>query len=117
MKHPTSRSWTPEDIEKLRHFVETGVSPARTAAHFKRSMVSVQARARQEGFPDRRYLQREGEPYRCVSVRFAPLSLKFSFRFRRHVPGAVGATHRPSFFYPPRRPVELLSDPAVEDRR
>lgn len=61
MKHPTSRSWTPDDIEKLRHFVETGVSPARAAAHFKRSMVSVQARARQEGFPfpDRRYLQRE----------------------------------------------------------
>ncbi len=51
MKHPTRRSWKPEDIQKLRRFVENGVSPTRAAAHFKRTIASVQIKARQEGFP------------------------------------------------------------------
>ncbi len=60
MKHPTSRTWKVEDLEKLRKFVETGASPVRAAVHFKRSLAAVQGKARQEGFPfpDQRDLAR-----------------------------------------------------------
>jgi serine/threonine-protein kinase RIO1 len=51
MKHVTTRTWKPEDFEKLRKFVEAGVSPTRAAVHFKRTVVAVKARAKQEGFP------------------------------------------------------------------
>jgi serine/threonine-protein kinase RIO1 len=51
MTHITTRTWMPEDLEKLRRFVEAGVSPNRVAVHFKRSIAAVKQRAYQEGFP------------------------------------------------------------------
>jgi hypothetical protein len=51
MRHVTSRTWKPEDLEKLRRFVEAGVSPTRAAVHFKRTVLGVKIKAKQEGFP------------------------------------------------------------------
>lgn len=50
-KHVTSRTWTAEDLEMLKKLVANGLSPARVAVHFKRSVSSVQSRARLEGSP------------------------------------------------------------------
>ena len=51
MKHITTRTWTPKQIEELRKLVETGASPHRAAARLKRSVTSVQSKAKAEGFP------------------------------------------------------------------
>jgi hypothetical protein len=61
MTHITNRSWTAADIERLKHLVETGVSAARAAVIFRRSIVSVKAQAKRFGFPfpDERLLKRE----------------------------------------------------------
>lgn len=61
MKYIAKRIWRPEDVAKLKDFVERGVSPMRAAAHFRRSIGAVQERARLEGFPfpDRRVVRRE----------------------------------------------------------
>jgi hypothetical protein len=68
-KHPTNRTWKSEDLEKLRHFAESGVSPARAAAHFKRSIAAIQNKARLEGFPfpDRRDIG-GGPPWKIARV-------------------------------------------------
>lgn len=60
MKRITTRTWTPEQIEELRKLVETGASPHRAAARLKRSVTSVQNKAKTEGFPfaDRRSVKR-----------------------------------------------------------
>jgi hypothetical protein len=49
-KHITNRTWKTEDIETLRKLVTSGVSPSRAAIHMKRSVSSVQSKARMEGF-------------------------------------------------------------------
>jgi hypothetical protein len=60
MRHATTRTWKPEDLEKLRRFVESGVSPSRAAVHLKRSAAAVKLRALMEGspFPDMRDVKR-----------------------------------------------------------
>jgi hypothetical protein len=68
MTHITTRTWRPEDLEKLRTLVESGVSPIRAAVHFKRTVVGVKAKAKQEGFPfpdmrDLKRLQRRKEAW------------------------------------------------------
>lgn len=47
--HPTNRSWTPKQIERLKELANAGASPARIAAATKRSIMSVKMRARQVG--------------------------------------------------------------------
>jgi hypothetical protein len=47
----TNRSWTPEDLDTLKKHVADGSSPARVAVNLKRSITSVQSKARLEGFP------------------------------------------------------------------
>lgn len=61
MTHITNRTWTAADIERLKHLVETGVSAARAAVIFHRSIVSVKSQAKRFGFPfpDERLLRRE----------------------------------------------------------
>lgn len=61
MTHITNRTWTAADIERLKRLVETGVSAARAAVIFRRSIVSVKAQAKRFGFPfpDERVLKRE----------------------------------------------------------
>jgi hypothetical protein len=51
MPRVTKRSWTPEDIERLRHFVATGVSLMRSSVALKRSRLSTQQKAREIGCP------------------------------------------------------------------
>jgi len=46
----TSRSWTDEDLTRLKTLVSKKASPLRASAIFKRSVVSVQAKA-QLGVP------------------------------------------------------------------
>ncbi len=60
-KHASNRSWKPEDLEALRTLVAAGSSPARVSVHLKRSISSVQSKARLEGypFPHRRDVKRE----------------------------------------------------------
>ncbi|MEH2513973.1 mRNA degradation ribonuclease J1/J2 [Nitrobacteraceae bacterium AZCC 1564] len=60
MTHITNRTWTAADIERLKQLVEAGVSAARAAVIFRRSIVSVKAQAKRFGFPfpDERVLKR-----------------------------------------------------------
>jgi hypothetical protein len=51
MSRVTNRSWTPEQIERLRRFVREGVSPARASVVLKRTRESVQNKARNVGSP------------------------------------------------------------------
>lgn len=46
MPHVTSRSWTDNDIERLRHFAQTGASVTRAAAALNRKTTSVAKMAR-----------------------------------------------------------------------
>lgn len=50
-KHQTSRSWTYEDDQKLLAFLSKGFSAPRAAAALKRTVGSVQTRARALGKP------------------------------------------------------------------
>ncbi len=61
MTHITNRTWTAADIERLKQLVASGVSAARAAVIFRRSIVSVKAQAKRFGspFPDERVLRRE----------------------------------------------------------
>lgn len=61
MTHITNRTWTAADIERLKQLVASGVSAARAAVIFRRSIVSVKAQAKRFGFPfpDERVLKRE----------------------------------------------------------
>lgn len=52
-RHVTNRTWLPEQVEELRALVESGASPVRAAARFKRTVVSVKIKAKAEGFPFR----------------------------------------------------------------
>ena len=45
------RKWTPEDDERIRHFVAQGASVMRAAAALKRKHHSVAERARKLGCP------------------------------------------------------------------
>ncbi len=47
----TSRSWTPEQVECLERLLANKVSPARAAVILRRSIVSVQVKARALGKP------------------------------------------------------------------
>lgn len=47
----TSRSWTPEQVECLEKLLANKVSPARAAVILRRSIVSVQVKARALGKP------------------------------------------------------------------
>lgn len=49
MKHPTSRSWTPEQDERLRELLDAGATALRAAAALKRTIGAVQTRARNLG--------------------------------------------------------------------
>lgn len=51
MPHVTSKSWTPEQEAKLQKLIESGASAFKAAAALKRSIISVQAKARQFGTP------------------------------------------------------------------
>jgi hypothetical protein len=50
-KHVTTRSWSDQDVAKLRRFVESGISAARAASHLKRGILSVRRKANSEGCP------------------------------------------------------------------
>lgn len=47
--HLTKRSWTPDDIARLKALAQAGASPARISAALNRSMISVQKLARKLG--------------------------------------------------------------------
>ena len=59
--HVTNRTWTPQDIERLKQMVETGVSAQRASVAFRRSIVAVKSQAKKCGFPfpDERELKRK----------------------------------------------------------
>lgn len=49
--HPTSRSWTEADIERLRELSATGASIVRAAAALNRKTTAVAKIARRHGIP------------------------------------------------------------------
>jgi orotate phosphoribosyltransferase len=49
--HTTSRSWTDEDIARLRELSQRGASVARAAAALNRKTAQVAKKARQYGLP------------------------------------------------------------------
>ncbi len=51
MTHITSRSWTDDDLMRLKTLVSEKATPLRAAAILKRSMISVQVKARELGAP------------------------------------------------------------------
>ena len=51
MPRITSRSWTTEQIERLRMLVDRGISPARASVVLKRPILAVQSKARELGTP------------------------------------------------------------------
>jgi len=59
--HVTNRTWTEQDIARLKEMVETGVSAQRASVAFRRSIVAVKAQAKKCGFPfpDDRMLKRK----------------------------------------------------------
>lgn len=59
--HVTNRTWTAQDIERLKQMVETGVSAQRASVAFRRSIVAVKSQAKKCGFPfpDDRMLKRK----------------------------------------------------------
>ncbi|WP_424630258.1 hypothetical protein [Bradyrhizobium sp. SYSU BS000235] len=59
--HLTNRTWTPQDIVRLKQMVETGVSAQRASVAFRRSLVAVKSQAKKCGFPfpDERELKRK----------------------------------------------------------
>lgn len=59
--HITNRTWTEQDIGRLKDMVETGVSAQRASVAFRRSVVAVKAQAKKCGFPfpDERLLKRK----------------------------------------------------------
>jgi len=54
-------AWTEEDIRRLREHIESGGSPARASAIFRRSIGAVQTQARKMGapFPSTRAVRRD----------------------------------------------------------
>jgi hypothetical protein len=60
-KHITNRTWKPEDIKRLEQMVRSGVSAVRAAVVFKRSVLCVKAKAKENGFPfpDERLVKRK----------------------------------------------------------
>lgn len=60
-KHITSRTWLPDDLQRLEEMVTSGMSEARAAVAFKRTVVSVKIKAKANGFPfpDERELKRK----------------------------------------------------------
>lgn len=59
--HLTNRTWTEQDIERLKQMVETGISAQRASVAFRRSIVAVKGQAKKCGFPfpDDRMLKRQ----------------------------------------------------------
>lgn len=59
--HVTNRTWTAQDLERLKQMVESGVSAQRASVAFRRSIVAVKAQAKKCGFPfpDDRVLKRK----------------------------------------------------------
>jgi hypothetical protein len=51
MQHPTRLSWTPEQIARLEAMIDAGATAFRAAAAMKRTIISVQTKARQLGKP------------------------------------------------------------------
>jgi hypothetical protein len=51
MNHVTSRTWTPEDVRRLRNMVEEGVSATRAAVVFRRTTNAVKMQAKKIGYP------------------------------------------------------------------
>ncbi len=47
--HVTSRTWMPNDLERLKQMVETNVSAVRAAVAFKRSVVAVKIKGEGAG--------------------------------------------------------------------
>jgi hypothetical protein len=60
MPRTTKLSWTPEQVARLEDLVASGASAVRAAAALRRSIISVQTRARELGmpFPPRRALKK-----------------------------------------------------------
>ncbi|MEH2513503.1 hypothetical protein V1291_004857 [Nitrobacteraceae bacterium AZCC 1564] len=76
MRHVTNRTWMPAQIEELRQLVEAGASPVKAAARLKRSILSVQIKAKDLGYPfadkrvvKRRRLMREAEVRRKMGLQ------------------------------------------------
>jgi hypothetical protein len=65
-RHVTSRTWSAEDIQRLKTMVSSGVSAGRVSVALRRSIHSVKVKAKENGFPfpDERQLKRErrGQP-------------------------------------------------------
>lgn len=66
----------PAQIEELRQLVEAGASPVKAAARLKRSILSVQIKAKDLGYPfadkrvvKRRRLMREAEVRRKMGLQ------------------------------------------------
>lgn len=59
--HVTNRTWTEQDIVRLKEMVETGISAQRASVAFRRSIVAVKSQAKKCGFPfpDERALKRK----------------------------------------------------------
>jgi hypothetical protein len=50
-RHANSRSWTPEQILRLKALVSQGVSPNRASVALKRPVSSIRVKARELGKP------------------------------------------------------------------
>ena len=59
-RHITNRTWVSDDLQRLEIMVKSGVSAMRSAAIFRRSVLSVKTQAKRLGcpFPDERALKR-----------------------------------------------------------
>ena len=60
MRAKITRTWTADEVAKLSALLDTGASAIRAAAALKRSIISVQGKARDLGrpFPHKRAIKR-----------------------------------------------------------
>jgi hypothetical protein len=61
MKHVTNKTWTPDDLRRLRDMAGQGISAARAAVALRRTTTGVKVQAKKMGCPftDERVLKRE----------------------------------------------------------
>lgn len=51
MTYITSRTWSEEDLQKLKEMIANGATPVRCAVVFKRTIATIKVKARTLGMP------------------------------------------------------------------